>query len=580
MSTIETTTEIVREERPRTQHFMGRLLRKPVALVAIGYLVLIIVLCLGAPIVSKYDPLVQDLYTIQSLPTGDHWLGTDALGRDVVSRLLYGGLVSLYGVGLALVVFAVVGISIGLLAGYTGGLVDRIISTTIEIVLSIPHLVIILAVLAIFGTGMTAPMITLGILACGGLARIVRANTVAAREELYVGAAKVSGLGSGRIIFRHILPNLTGPIIVQLSLFAGNALATQAGLAFLSLGVQPPDPSWGGMVGEASQVILQFPWLLVPSGGIIALTMIAFGLLGDAAREASFETHQRSAGIAVRHKIAPAGDGSAASSSGEDILSVDGLNISFQEAKEIKEIVKDISFAIRPGEIVGLVGESGSGKTVTGLALLDLLPANALVTAKASWFKNVNLQNPAEIKKIRGKGIAMIWQEPMVSLDPVFTVGSQLGEVIKLHNRQLSKAQVRQRAVELLKSVKIKEPEKVLKQFPHQLSGGMAQRVVIAQALAGDPELLIADEPTTALDVTVQADILDLLRDIRRERNMAILLITHDFGVVADLCDSVLVMRYGQIVERGEVVKLFTMPQHDYTRSLLAATPSLVKGTL
>ena len=252
------------------------------------------------------------------------------------------------------------------------------------------------------------------------------------------------------------------------------------------------------------------------------------------------------------------------------------MNISFQEAKDLKRIVTDVSFSIRPGEIVGLVGESGSGKTVTGLALLDLLPKNAVVTSNECWYKSTNLKNPTAVKEVRGRGIAVIWQEPMVSLDPVFSVGSQLGEVIHVRNQRLSQAETEKRAIGLLNSVKIKEPEKVLKLFPHQLSGGMAQRVVIALALAGDPDLLIADEPTTALDVTVQADILDLLREIRRERNMAILLITHDFGVVADLCDSVLVMRYGEIVERGESVELFNRPKHEYTKALLAATPSMV----
>ncbi len=574
MNTVNTPVD--RGEKLVTQHFIARLLRKPGARFAVIYLGLLTILCLCAQYVTKYGPLEQDLYNILSLPSGDHLLGTDTLGRDVISRLLNGGIISLYGVALAVLVFATIGISVGLIAGYAGGAIDRVISSVVEIVMSIPALVIILAVLAIFGFGMTAPMFTLGILACGGLIRIVRANTQAAREELYVGAARISGLGPGRIIFRHILPNLTGPIIVQVSLFAGAALATQAGLAFLNMGVEPPAPSWGGMVGEASQVIFQAPWLLVPSGAIIAITMIAFGLLGDAARDVSVESRSRAGDQVKVRKVERFETKEGHAPTDGAILAVDNLNISFQEAKDLKRIVTDVSFSIRPGEIVGLVGESGSGKTVTGLALLDLLPKNAVVTSNECWYKSTNLKNPTAVKEIRGRGIAVIWQEPMVSLDPVFSVGSQLGEVIHVRNQRLSQAETEKRAIGLLNSVKIKEPEKVLKLFPHQLSGGMAQRVVIALALAGDPDLLIADEPTTALDVTVQADILDLLREIRRERNMAILLITHDFGVVADLCDSVLVMRYGEIVERGESVELFNRPKHEYTKALLAATPSMI----
>lgn len=306
--------------------------------------------------------------------------------------------------------------------------------------------------------------------------------------------------------------------------------------------------------------------------------MVAFGLLGDAARDVSVESRSRAGAQIKVSKVESIETKDVSIPTDGAILTINNLNISFQEANNLKSIVQDVSFSINPGEIVGLVGESGSGKTVTGLALLDLLPKNAVVTSDGSWYKQTDLKNPAAVKEVRGRGIAMIWQEPMVSLDPVFSVGSQLGEVIRVCNRQLSKAETEERAIELLSSVKIKEPKKVLRLFPHQLSGGMAQRVVIALALAGDPDLLIADEPTTALDVTVQADILDLLREIRRERNMAILFITHDFGVVADLCDSVLVMRYGRIVERGESLKLFTQPKHEYTKALLAATPRMVGG--
>lgn len=549
-------------------------LRRPVAAAALCVLAIIVIACCGAAVFAPYGPLEQDLLAALEGPSAAHWLGTDTLGRDVLSRLLWGGQPALLSALVATVTFGALGIGLGLIAGYSRGTADRIISAVIDVMMSLPGIVIMFVVLALFKNNLYAAMITLGFFAAGGLARVVRAATKATREELYVSAARVSGLSTARILFRHVLPRLTGPIVVQLSLFIGIALVVQSGLGFLNLGVQAPLPTWGGMVGEAAQVITDDPWLLVPSGGIIALTVLAFGLIGDAVRDVSAETKSRSGGVVVRRGTrAP-----RRIAAGESLLTVRGLTISFARRHgESTEVVHGVDFEVAPGELLGLVGESGSGKTVSALSLLGLLPANAVVEADEMRFGDLDFAGVASsgFRGLRGTRIGLVSQEPMVALDPSFRVGAQLREVVRAQ-RRCSRREADSRVRDLLAAVRLPDPAAVARRYPHELSGGMAQRVVIALALAGEPELLIADEPTTALDVTVQSEILDLLRALRDRHGMAIVLVTHDLGVVADFCERVIVMQHGRIVERQDSVGLFTAPEHPYTRELIDATPSLI----
>src|SRR6187402_646018 len=254
---------------------------RPIAFGSAIFLIAIILACLAAPLIAPYDPLHQNLSEAMMLPSPAHILGTDDLGRDVFSRLLDGGQPAFLGVLVGSLACFLVGVPLGLVAGYGGRKLDSVISAVGDLLLSIPSIVVILAILAVFNHNIAAPMATLGILTSGGLLRVVRAVTLEARDQLYVRAAKVSGLGPFRILFRHILPAVAGPALVQLGIFAGVALTLQAGLGFLGLDVPPPNPSWGNMIGEAAHVISNFPWLLVPSGGIVALTTLAFGLLSD-----------------------------------------------------------------------------------------------------------------------------------------------------------------------------------------------------------------------------------------------------------------------------------------------------------
>ncbi|MCH6267057.1 ABC transporter ATP-binding protein [Neobacillus citreus] len=259
------------------------------------------------------------------------------------------------------------------------------------------------------------------------------------------------------------------------------------------------------------------------------------------------------------------------------ILRINDLKVSFQSGKKLLPAVDGISFELKEGEILGIVGESGSGKSVTSLATMGLIPSPPGKIEKGEIiFNGTDLTNltEKEWRKIRGNQISMIFQEPMTSLNPLFTIGNQLMEAIRLHT-DLSKAEARVRSIELLKLVGIPRAEGILKEHPHQLSGGMRQRVMIAMAMACNPRVLIADEPTTALDVTIQAQILALMKNLNEKTKTSIILITHDLGVVAEICERVVVMYAGQIVEQGDVRRILKDPQHPYTKGLLKSVPDL-----
>ena len=557
--------------------------KQPLGVVAVGYLLVLAVLGLFASSAAPYDPARQDLAAALQGPSSGHWLGTDALGRDILSRLIYGITPSLANAFIALVVFVGIGVPLGIAAGYRGGLFDGVLGRIIELIQSLPPIILVLVVVTVFPANATAAMITLGVLGCVGLIRVVRGATFIVREELYVTAARVSGVTPGRIMSSHVLRRVLGPILVQASVFAGIALAFQAALAFLGILSSGGRPTWGGMTGEAAQVISSSSWQLIPPGMAVLVTVLAFGLLGDAIRDLSSGEDEPAPSSRVKRARTP-GEATAMPSeravpSGAgpfdpELLAVDRLTVVAGEGTEVP-LVSDVSFAVAPGETVALVGESGCGKSLTALALLGMLPGGVRTNAGRIMFNGEDLTAGGEpaYRAVRGSGIAYVAQDALGSLDPTHTVGSQLRKVIGRHE-QLSRAGKRARAAELLAQVKLQDPDRVLASYPHEISGGMAQRVNIAMALAGRPQLLVADEPTTALDVTVQAEILQLLREIKHATGMSILIITHDWGVVADIADRGVVMYAGEVVEQAAVDRLFTEPRFPYTAALLASDAS------
>ncbi|WP_331766564.1 dipeptide/oligopeptide/nickel ABC transporter permease/ATP-binding protein [Embleya sp. NBC_00896] len=549
-----------------------RVVRRPAAMFALGWLVLLTVATTGASLITAHGPLEQDLGSVLSGPSGAHLLGTDGLGRDLLSRLLFGGRSTLLAVAEALAVYLLIGVTLGLLAGYLGGRIDRLTIWTADLMFALPGIIIVLVVLSVFPGNLHAAMITFGVLGSPGLVRILRSQTLGIREELYVDAAKVAGLSHPRILWRHILPRMASIVIVQAALFAAIVVTIQAGLGFLGLGAQPPDPSWGGLVSDASQAIDRDPWMLVPAGVPMVITVVALALLGDAVRDAAVENWsvRQGSGGPRREKADRVPVGTTPSAPDPTaLLSVRDLSIEIGGVL----VVQGLSLDVRPGETLGVVGESGCGKSVTSLGILGMVPGGGRISAGSVVFDGTELvDRPEALARVRGSGIAYVSQEPMVALDPTYPVGHQLAEAVRRH-RRCDRAAARQRVRELLDLVNLPNPEAVAARYPHQLSGGMAQRVAIALALAGEPKLLIADEPTTALDVTVQAEILDLLRALQAETGMAVLIVTHDWGVVADLCRRAVVMYAGQVVEQAVVDAMFDVPLHPYTAGLMAANP-------
>ncbi|GGD24725.1 dipeptide/oligopeptide/nickel ABC transporter ATP-binding protein [Microbacterium faecale] len=562
--------------RTRKLAFLRHVRRAPLAAAGVVWLIILAVASFSAPFLPLKDPLKQNLSAALQGPSAEYLLGTDALGRDVFSRILWGGQGALLGSLEAVVVAIVLGVTVGVVAGYYGGWLNGVANRIAELVFALPAMVVLLALAAVFGTSIVASMAAFGVLVSASYLRMAQASTLAVRSELYVDAAKVAGLSTPRVVFGHVLPNVVGPIIVMSSLTFGAALLVQASLGFLGLGPPPPAPTWGGMIAEASTYIYQHPWLLVPTGVVLALTILAANLIGDALRDGDGK-RQRFSLLTRAANTAPTLPARTDAAQSERLLEVRDLSITFSPDDSGEKVVDGISFGIDRGEIVAVVGESGSGKTMTALAIIGLLPVPGHVCEGAIEFDGVGISSlsPSKMATYRGKRIGMISQEPMMALDPCFTVASQLVAPVRRH-RKVGRAEGRRIARSLLEEVGLRDIDAVMHSYPHQLSGGMAQRVAIAIALTGEPELLIADEPTTALDVTVQAGILDLLRSLQKKTGMAIMFVTHDLGVVADIASRAVVMEKGHIVEKATVEGLFADPQHEYTRALIGATPSLV----
>jgi peptide/nickel transport system permease protein len=580
MSTIPAPAVSATLARRGTWH---RLLHAPLALTALILLLVVVVATLAAPLLTPYDPNVGVLADALAGPSSAHWLGADSAGRDIFARLLFGGRVTLGAAALALSVATVVGVLTGLFAGFYGKWFDVLSEWTTSLVMALPNIMILLAVRAAFGNILWLSMVVLGLHLAPGFHRLTRTIVVGVRHELYVDAARVSGLGDLRIVLRHVLAAVRAPIIINVALTGVVAIGVQSGLEFLGL-ANTQIASWGTMLNEAMVNLYVAPALMLWPGIALGVVNAALILFGNGLRDALEDRPAAKAGrkrtTAATLAAAASHDSAAREAAGENVsavvpdavLRVEGLRIGYPSASGITTVVHGVDLAVRPGEVLGLVGESGSGKTQTAWSVLDLLPREAMILGGSIM---IDGQDRAKLpagrrRALLGDTLAYIPQEPMSNLDPSFTVGQQLTLPLR-RTMGLSRAEAQARALALLERVGIADPERTFKSYPHQISGGMAQRVLIAGAVSCEPKVLVADEPTTALDVTVQAEVLDLLRSLQQERGMALLLVTHNFGVVADICDRVAVMQHGRIVETGDVTEIFAAPKHPYTRMLLGS---------
>ncbi|WP_161364158.1 dipeptide/oligopeptide/nickel ABC transporter permease/ATP-binding protein [Streptomyces sp. SID3343] len=494
----------------------------------------------------------------------EHPFGTDALGRDIAARVMVATRLTLELTLFATLIAAVGGIVLGVLPTVLGKRAGRLVTATVSLLVAFPGLLFVLFLAVIFGVGTYSAAFAIGLGAAPATARLVQNLTLSIAGIDYVAAARILGVGRFKIIVRHVLPNIAEPVVLFLSQTAAGILVAFSGLSFLGLGVQPPDYDWGRLLNEQLDRVMIDPMSAVGPGSAIVLTGITFGLIGEVIAKMS------------GGRTAPQGEVAADPSGAESpvvdrapegLLHIDHLQVRFPGGHTA---VRDVCLTVAEGEAVGIVGESGSGKSLTALAAAGLVPHPGRVDAHTLRFAERDMRTQAP----QGTSMAMVFQDPMASLNPALTVGRQLSEVAEVHHGA-SRAAATARAVARLGAVRIPKPEQRVGQRPHEFSGGMRQRVMIAMGLMGEPRLIIADEPTTALDVTVQSRVLGLLRDVRAESGAALLLISHDIAVVSQVCDRVVVMYAGRVVEELPVGDLAAGVAHPYTAALLGAIPDM-----
>ncbi|WP_349366938.1 MAG: dipeptide/oligopeptide/nickel ABC transporter permease/ATP-binding protein [Nitratireductor rhodophyticola] len=555
------------------------LLNNTLAASGLALLVLIIAAALLAPLLPLPDPdaTAPANRLLRPLSEG-HLLGTDALGRDILSRLVWGTRVSL-AVGIsATLIAAFFGSLIGLVAGYAGGRVDAFLMRGIDMVMAFPYILLALAIVAALGPGLLNALYAIAVVNIPFFARNIRGITIGLSRREFVDAARLSGKSNAGILFGEILPNVLPVIIITMSTTIGWMILETAGLSFLGLGAQPPQADLGSMLGEGRKILFTAPHVSIIPGLMIFALVMSINLLGDGVRDVldprlkSGALTRPVARTAVERRTVP-----ETRTHDDSVLEVADLNTEFHIGDDVYRAVGGIDLHLKQGECLGIVGESGSGKSVTAMSLMGLVPTPpGRITGGAAWLGDEDLfaVSDERIRELRGADVSHVFQDPLSTLHPLFTIGDQLTEAIMAH-RPIRRSEADARAEELLRLVRITNPAERLKVYPHELSGGMRQRVCIAMALANDARIIIADEPTTALDVTVQAQILSLMDTLRRESNAAILFITHDFGVVSAVCDRVAVMYAGRIVETGTTEEVLNAPAHPYTRKLIDCVPVL-----
>ncbi|SEG93516.1 peptide/nickel transport system permease protein [Nonomuraea solani] len=559
---------------------------KPMSWVSVGILVVVVLAALLAPWIAPQSPYFQE--AAGGGPSAAHWMGLDSANRDILSRLLYGArwslIIGLGATGLALVAGAIV----GAVAATSRKVVDETLMRVLDVIMAFPGIALAAVLVAVFGGSIPVLVMAMAFLYMPSVARVVRANVIAQYGEDYVAAERVIGARTPHIIVKHVAINCAAPVLVFCTVMVADAIVFEASLSFIGAGVRPPNPSWGSVIADGKNLVLLGGWwATVFPGLLILITVLALNILSEgisdawaapAARKATvrkgdaFEQAKPGSGEVVELPgLAEAARRLAERArplpQGPPILSVERLRIGFAEGVDI---VDGIGFEVRPGEVLGLVGESGCGKSLTALTIMGLQPRDARVSGHVRFDQRELLtESRAARRRLLGHEMAMIYQDALSSLNPAMTIKAQL--------KQLTRRGGRRSPTELLELVGL-DARRTLTSYPHELSGGQRQRVLIAMALSRDPKLIVADEPTTALDVTVQAQVIELLLRLREELGFALILVSHDLALVADVTDRVVVMYGGQIVETGVTATLVGSPAHHYARGLLGSVLSLESG--
>ncbi|MFB9689224.1 dipeptide/oligopeptide/nickel ABC transporter permease/ATP-binding protein [Amycolatopsis plumensis] len=540
--------------------------RTPVGACSAVLLALVVVLSVLAPLLWGDGAAAIDTDAIGQGPSGAHPFGTDSLGRDLLLRTLVATRLS---VGLAVLATAIgagTGVVLGTLPSVLPRWAARLLTAVVDIAVAFPGLLLALFLAVIFGVGTQGAVLAIGFATAPAFARLVQTLSASVSGRDYVAAARIAGVGRIRLLARHVLPNIGEPLVVNATIGAGSALLAFAGLSFLGIGVQAPDYDWGRLLREGLDGIYVNPAAALAPAVAVVLAGLAFNLVGETvAAVVGVRTRVTRRGAPPR----PAARAALPEPPADAVLVVDNLRVAFPAPDGWTVPVRGVSFHVRAGEAVGVVGESGSGKSLTALAVSRLVEAPGVVTADRLEFDGKPLDTASD--RQLGTALAMVFQDPMTSFNPARRVGGQLAEVSEQHHG-LSRRRAFARAVDRLAAVRVPAAERRARQYPHEFSGGMRQRAMIGMGLMGRPKLIVADEPTTALDVTVQRQVLRLLARTREAEGAAILLISHDIAVVAQTCERMLVMYAGRIVED---LPTGSPAQHPYTRALLATTVDL-----
>ncbi|MDO5683975.1 MAG: dipeptide/oligopeptide/nickel ABC transporter permease/ATP-binding protein [Propionibacteriaceae bacterium] len=594
--------------------------------IALIVLILIGLMAVFAPLVAPHSPhatalVPQDMIVQREIapgittpdssiePNGMFWFGTDDTGRDVFSRVVFGARVSLL-VGLTATLLALaVAAVLGSIAATAGRVVSEVLMRILDIIMSFPG--IALAAVLVTALASRLPIlpvviISIAFLYVPQLTRVVRANVISQFGEDYVAATKVMGSRTSWILIKHVARNCLAPIMVFATVLVADAIVFEASLSFIGAGITSvTTPTWGNMLSEGKALLLSGHWWVTFFPGLfILITTLSLNVLSEGltdtlaspkirvranveADEARLKGEAGAAGIAATHEAQAANLADrlalletaerarddrlqSADPDAEPLLSVRNLSISFPEAHGDVPIVDGVSFDVRPGETMGLVGESGCGKSITAMAIMGLLPKSARFDGEIMFAgRDLLTLTERDRRNLRGHEMSMIYQDALSSLNPSMLIRSQM--------KQLTKRGGQRSAEELLELVGL-DPVRTLKSYPHELSGGQRQRVLIAMALTRNPRLVIADEPTTALDVTVQAQVVDLLNDLRTKLGFAMVFVSHDLALVAKVAHRITVMYAGQVVEQAATPELLTNPIHEYTRGLLGAVLSIESG--